>query len=158
MIYIGVLTVIDKDKKMNFENLKQYAMQEGMDRFVVGAVIEKDGKVLLLKRPMDDFMPGILEFPSGKVEMEETLLEALNREVEEETGLKIKEVTKYLNNFDYTSKSGKKTRQFNFSIKVEDGDISLTEHDSYEWVDKEEMKEVLDISNEVRKVVELHFS
>ncbi|RME79141.1 MAG: NUDIX domain-containing protein [Methanobacteriota archaeon] len=81
---------------------------------VVGALVVKRRKVLILKRKQsDDFLPGLWELPSGKVEDGEDLIEALNREVEEETSQRIKRVTDYAGHFDYLSKSGKKKRQFN---------------------------------------------
>lgn len=129
-------------------NLKQYqelieeAKKQGINRHVVGAVIMKDSKVLLLQRPKDDFMGGIFELPSGKVEDGEDLSAALHREVKEETGLNIKEIKKYLDNFDYESKSGKKTRQFSFAVTMEESfEIKLEEHDSYVWAGKEELQE-----------------
>ena len=59
-----------------YENIIKEAQQLGINRYVVGAVIVRNNNVLLLERPKDDFMGGIYEFPSGKVEDGETLDEA----------------------------------------------------------------------------------
>lgn len=107
---------------------------DSVAQLVVGAVICHDGDVLLLKRPADDFMPGIHELPSGKVEPGEALDAALIREVKEETGLDVADISAYLGHFDYTSGSGKKSRQFNFLVAVNAVEpITLTEHDGYRW-------------------------
>jgi 8-oxo-dGTP diphosphatase len=59
-------------------------------RIVVADVIVKDKSILLLKRRKDEeAFPGIWEFPSGKGEFGESSVEALIREVKEETGLSI---------------------------------------------------------------------
>jgi 8-oxo-dGTP diphosphatase len=110
------------------------AEDAGIDRLVVGAVIAGAGKVLLLLRREDDFMPGIFELPSGKVETGESLLEALAREVAEETGLVVTGVDAYLGAFDYTSGSGKATRQFNFTLTVAAlAPVVLSEHADHIW-------------------------
>lgn len=57
--------------------LTSAAETDGVQQLVVGAVIHDDGEVLLLRRPADDFMGGIFELPSGKVEPGETLDSAL---------------------------------------------------------------------------------
>ena len=51
---------------------------------VTAAVIEKDGKVLLAKRPPEGLLGGMWEFPGGKQESNETLPETLEREIKEE--------------------------------------------------------------------------
>jgi 8-oxo-dGTP diphosphatase len=117
-----------------FTQLADEARQEGVQRLIVGAVISSGRDVLLLKRPQDDFMGGIHELPSGNVEPGETLDTALRREVKEETGLDVKAITGYLGSFDYTSASGKKSRQFNFTTAVSATEpVRLQEHDDYMW-------------------------
>jgi ADP-ribose pyrophosphatase YjhB (NUDIX family) len=48
-------------------------------------VIVRNGEVLLLKRKE----PPVWEFPGGKIEREESLRDAIRREVAEEAGLKV---------------------------------------------------------------------
>lgn len=58
-------------------------------RVGVGAVVFKDGKVLLVKRGKSP-SKGMWAIPGGRVELGETLQHAAEREVLEETGLTIK--------------------------------------------------------------------
>lgn len=51
---------------------------------VVAAIIERDGKILLARRPESGDQPGLWEFPGGKVDAGETQPAALARELGEE--------------------------------------------------------------------------
>lgn len=140
------------------EQLSTEARRDGVQQSVVGAVVQHDGQVLLLQRPKDDFMGGIFELPSGKVEGDEALDAALIREVKEETGLDVAAIRDYLGSFDYTSGSGKESRQFNFAVDVSAPEpVELQEHDAYRWTSlteeppvTDEVKEVLSKYREVR--------
>ncbi|WP_433655346.1 NUDIX hydrolase [Nocardia sp. CA-128927] len=132
------------------ETLTSDAERDQVQQLVVGAVVAHDGKVLLLQRPADDFMGGIWELPSGKADPGEALDQALIREVKEETGLDIAGIRKYLGEFDYQSGSGKKSRQFNFTVDVIDPEpIELTEHNAYTWTCLTEDPPVTDAVKEV---------
>ncbi len=54
---------------------------------VVGALIEREGRILVCQRTAGQAHPGKWEFPGGKVESGETLQGALRRELEEELGI-----------------------------------------------------------------------
>jgi len=56
---------------------------------VAVGVVFRDGKVLIARRPDHVHQGGLLEFPGGKVEAGETVQQALVREIQEETGLRI---------------------------------------------------------------------
>lgn len=141
-----------------YAKLIQEAAADGIQQLVVGAVVHRDALVLILKRPETDFMGGIWELPSGKVEGHETLDQALTREVHEETGLTVADIRSYLGCFDYRSGSGKPSRQFNFAVDVIAPEpMKLTEHDAYAWTPvtpelpvTEAVKTVLDVWAEAR--------
>lgn len=56
---------------------------------IVVAVLEKEGRYLLGKRPAEGLLGGLWEFPGGKVEPGETHAQALARECKEELGVTV---------------------------------------------------------------------
>lgn len=129
------------------------ARRQGVQRFVAGAVIEHAGSVLLLQRQVGDFMGGLFELPSGHVEDGETLLDALHREVAEETGMTLNAAPAYVGSFDYTSGSGRLTRQFNYAVSVPDPTVLLSEeHVGYRWARPDDLAAIT-MSDETRTSV-----
>lgn len=55
----------------------------------VGVVRDKDGNILLTQRAKHAHQGGLWEFPGGKLETDETVLQALQRELHEEVGIKV---------------------------------------------------------------------
>jgi mutator protein MutT len=51
---------------------------------VVAAVIERDGRFLVTRRPAGVHLAGLWEFPGGKIDPDETHADALRRELREE--------------------------------------------------------------------------
>ena len=56
---------------------------------VTAAVVGRNGKVLLAKRPSKGLLGGMWEFPGGKIEKDETFEACLRREIREELGAEI---------------------------------------------------------------------
>jgi A/G-specific adenine glycosylase len=56
---------------------------------VTAAVLEQDGKVLIAQRPEQGLLGGLWEFPGGKLEDGEDLPDCLEREIQEELGVRI---------------------------------------------------------------------
>ena len=56
---------------------------------VTAAIIERDGAVLVARRPPGGRHPGSWEFPGGKVEPGESTRECLAREMKEEMGIAV---------------------------------------------------------------------
>jgi 8-oxo-dGTP diphosphatase len=54
---------------------------------VAAALVDAEGRILLQQRSLDRSMPGLWEFPGGKVEAGETPETALIRELREELGI-----------------------------------------------------------------------
>ena len=88
---------------MDFYNfLKKNAKKDKIDKIVVGAIItNENGEIFLAERKKDDFMGGMFEIPGGNAEKGENIYDTLVREIKEETNLNLKEVSKYINYFDY---------------------------------------------------------
>lgn len=120
---------------LQFRSAARDAMRRGSKRIVVAAVICDNARVLLVRRAANDFMAGLLELPSGEVQEQEDVVEALHREVHEETGLTIGHLIALLPSFDYYSRSGTLTRQINVAVRAKTTDqVVLAEHDSFRWV------------------------
>ena len=56
---------------------------------VVAAVIQREGRYLLCERPCSKRHGGLWEFPGGKLEPGEDILEAVTRELKEELGVAV---------------------------------------------------------------------
>lgn len=133
--------------------LLQNAAAQGIERIVVAAVIRDGDKALLLERSRDDYLGGLFELPSGVVETGETLDAALRREVAEETGFALIGIDCYLGCFDYRSRGGRWTRQFNFAVTVKETPVvTLSEHASFAWVGLDGLAEY-PVSPEVGEVL-----
>ena len=101
---------------------------------VVAAIIKKGNFYLVTQRNKDKYMGLKWEFPGGKVEANETLQEALTREIYEELNINI-------NVYEKIAEEKYKDSEINivlhyFLCSIKDGDISLNEHEAMEWVDK----------------------
>jgi 8-oxo-dGTP diphosphatase len=121
---------------------------EKMFHVGVKALIEdKDGKVLLLHSPgwAKNNTPPHWDIPGGRIQEGQSVTEALEREVEEETG-----VTKLESNKFFTAVIAKHEIPFEshvlglvlmvYKVQIpDDSKITLShEHTDYEWVDKKQ--------------------
>lgn len=107
---------------------------------VVAAIIKnEDGRILIARKKKGKSLEGYWEFPGGKVEKGEKLEESLVRELKEEMDIDIK-VNEY---FDENIHTYEKTtvRLIAFIAEIQKGKISLKDHDMYNWVDINELKD-----------------
>ena len=63
--------------------------QRPLTQVAVGVLFQLDGRFLLTTRPPGKAYAGHWEFPGGKIEADETLAQALTRELQEELGITI---------------------------------------------------------------------
>ena len=116
------------------------ASQDGITHISTGVALVKDGRILLVRRSIDDFLGGYYELPGGGVDDGETIEEAAMREAEEETGLIISKVIATFKGFDYTTDKKPRVRQINLLIEAEPGKVKLSaEHDDFLWAKKEDL-------------------
>lgn len=62
----------------------------------VGVLMKPDGAILLGQRPNGKPYAGYWEFPGGKIEQDETLFQALHRELVEEIGVSILDAEEFM--------------------------------------------------------------
>ncbi|MFG0217117.1 (deoxy)nucleoside triphosphate pyrophosphohydrolase [Brevibacillus porteri] len=105
---------------------------------VVGAVItNEEGKILCALRSQQMSLPGMWEFPGGKIEQGETQEETLVREIREELECDI-EVGEFITDdvYEYPTVA---VRLITYFAKVISGTPVPKEHEKLEWVGKEDL-------------------
>jgi 8-oxo-dGTP diphosphatase len=124
---------------------------------LVGGIISRDGKVLLLKRAMaKKFLAGYWDIPGGKVEFGEEPDVAIIREVEEETGLGVHMVEPY-NAWSCVLRIGKKSEhctEIDYILQIKGSrkiTLSPDEHSEYKWFGKDELPAKM--SKQLKKTV-----
>lgn len=112
--------------------------------FGVKALIIRDGKFLVMHN--NGVKDDLWELPGGRMEFGETAEEALERELMEETGLKVKPL-RLLDTWDLIRGNHHITGII-YLCSLEEGEVTLSdEHDAYKWIDanKESIDRVYDI-------------
>lgn len=107
---------------------------------VVAALMRRQGKVLVGKRPEGASLPGRWEFPGGKIELDESPEEALIRELREELGIEA-EVGPL--KFAATHTYGKTGILFLFyEVKYWKGQLKTQQHLDLQWVAPKDLLEL----------------
>jgi 8-oxo-dGTP diphosphatase len=120
-----------------------------VSRLVVGAVIVNDGRAFVHRRGYDRALfPGCWDIPGGHVGDAETPLEALRREVEEETGWRLRRVVAELGETEWVGDDGDARRELDYLVEV-DGDLGsprleTPKHVEFAWVGAAELDRLLE--------------
>src|SRR2546428_5165731 len=99
----------------------------------VSGVLLSDSAVLVEKRRAgDDADPGLILLPGGHVEVGESLKRALEREMQEELGIRVEKITPIRVRY-YTASNGERQRIHYFHVKDWKGKIRSNEAESVYW-------------------------
>ncbi|WP_404436940.1 (deoxy)nucleoside triphosphate pyrophosphohydrolase [Microbacterium aerolatum] len=107
---------------------------------VVGAVVVRDGTVLSAQRSQSMSLPGLWEFPGGKIEKGETPQEALAREMQEELLCDV-EIGAHVETTAHEYDFGIVTLT-TFYATLTNGEPQLTEHAEIRWIPAAELRTV----------------
>lgn len=100
---------------------------------VTAAILRKGNHVLIAQRPEKGLLAGLWEFPGGKVQGNETLSEALQREIREELAISI-QVGQSLGVYSHAYTHFRITLHA-FECLIKNGNSpQLLEHSAVEWV------------------------
>jgi len=116
---------------------------EPFQKVAVHAYIKRGSNFLVtLRSNMNDYKPGEWDFPGGTVEFSEEPIDALEREILEETQLEV-DIFKPIY---ICSQTQDKRHQFwiIYECEYKKGNIQLNpeEHSKYVWVDKNDAKKL----------------
>lgn len=108
---------------------------------VVNAIIQKDDKFLIVKRKSsENIHPGKWSFPGGIVEKDESLEDALKREIKEEVNLTIKKIIKKVSSYSYKRPDKNTTQGQCFLVEVTDYNVKINEDlEDFKWITVEEL-------------------
>lgn len=123
----------------------------------VAAIIKKDNKYLLSQRSLkDEQAPGVWTFPGGKVEInsmereENTIEDALKREVMEETGVEIEDKIKYLHSDGFVRVSGDHVIGIYFLVNYKSGTPRpLEDQEQVKWLTLKEIEKIVTEQNSI---------
>ncbi|MBI5229142.1 NUDIX domain-containing protein [Candidatus Micrarchaeota archaeon] len=111
---------------------------------IAQGLIERDGRYLVIKRAGHEIAyPGKWEFPGGKVEVGERILDSLKKEIKEETGLEMMdECISLLDDFEFTRPDGFHVIGLTFLCKWKNCEVKLSgDHTDFKWIRPEEARE-----------------
>ena len=121
---------------------------------VVAAIIRRTGKILITQRFDNVHLPGMWEFPGGKVEAGETLEVALQREILEELGIKIRVEDDFFRiDHDYPTKS---IRLHFFNCTILEGEPQPLEVADLRWVEPEQLDDFQFPPADAELIAKLH--
>lgn len=122
----------DKHNRIyRFESIPMKAAQQGDTARSVKAIIEKDGKVLVLKDARSDWW----DLPGGHVRDGEQWRDALKREVKEETGMDIVGVAKSTVASEDMILGRERTHVAFYDVSADGGIELSSEHSDFKWAD-----------------------
>lgn len=104
---------------------------------VVAAIIVHQGNVLCAKRPPNNVLGDLWEFPGGKVEPGETLEAALHREIKEELGISIRIIESLLSLVHQYDTH--EVEVHTYLCDWIDGDLTLHVHTQSKWLNVSEL-------------------
>lgn len=102
-------------------------------RVAAGLIFDRRGRILLGQRPDGKAWPGWWEFPGGKIESGETVIDALTRELDEELGIQINTAYPWVT---YIHEYPKNTVELNFcQVYSWQNEPFGREQQALDWVD-----------------------
>lgn len=104
---------------------------------VTGAIIRRDGKLLIAQRAEGDECPLMWEFPGGKIEEGETSEECIIREIKEELNLDIRPLKVFMRIVYHLNE--KRIPITFFDAEITGGEMRLNVHNDVRWIGAEEI-------------------
>jgi 8-oxo-dGTP diphosphatase len=117
-------------------------------RCAAAFILDDDGRIFVQRRAADrPLFPGAWDIVGGHLEAGETALDALRREIFEETGWRLTHVLAELPPVRYTGDDGRVRVEEDFLVRVEGNlrrpRLSASEHTEYRWITRDDLDPLL---------------
>lgn len=149
MSEIGPVPAVRRWIVLELDRLQRHADRTGRRCVVGGVVADAQQQVLMLRRsPHARLFPGAWDIVGGHVEPGESLLDALAREITEETGWSLAGVDRMLRVFDWKGADGVERLEVDLLVSVH-GDLAQPriEQDAFseaQWYDRSALRVLSD--------------
>ncbi len=137
-----------------------YGIQMTTQQIGVKAIIEEEGEILLLKRSEKyEHLKNHWDIPGGRIKFGEEPEEGLKREIEEETGLELKEIKQILDACTVFRNEEEHIVRITYLCAVKDSKHTKISHEHVhmEWVPKEKLRELQIEDKLLKKIIEKYF-
>lgn len=125
----------------NYKQNLQEAVDLNYQIGICAKILNEETKILLISRSQNDNYGGVWELPGGGVEENEDIIDALIREIKEETGLDvIMDTINFIDYFEFHNiENNKHKRKFCFEVKTT-GELTISdEHAESRWFSNDEI-------------------
>lgn len=127
----------ENNRFINLESISRHAQMIPTVRVAIIMLRNARGEFLMGKRPEGYYMPGVWEFPGGKIELGETPEEAGHREIHEELGIHV-ESSQDVGILNYCFVGNKLEGHLRLCSQWT-GDPKAFHHEELQWVPPEEL-------------------
>jgi len=139
------------NKKLDRDRTQRRTIED----LVAGILIKRREFLVEKRRDDKDVDPGYIEIPGGHVEKDETLEDALRREMKEELGINV-EKAKLVQRSLYTSTNGERGRIHYFHVEKWNGRIVSNEAERVYWESEVSNLSISSDRRAVRRILGLH--
>lgn len=131
--YHDRLPYSQEDGLVSLTSISDFGRSQATTRVAIVILQNEKGEVLLGLRPQGNYLPGLWEFPGGKIEVGETPLDAARREIEEELGVAIEHCDS-LGTLNYSFLTNRLEGHV-FLTRIWQGTPVALHHDKILWLD-----------------------
>jgi 8-oxo-dGTP pyrophosphatase MutT (NUDIX family) len=121
-------------------------------RCAAALILDESGRLFVQRRSPDrTLFPNTWDIVGGHLESGESTMDALRREITEETGWRLREILAELDPVTYTGDDGLTRTEEDFIVRV-DGDLSAPrlepgKHTEFRWIGASDVPDLFDAAN-----------
>lgn len=134
----------DNNKKEQWLNFFERLDEQGIKKVSLGAIIERNGKFLLLNVKRSNPDEQFLDLPRSikEINKDDDPFGALNKGLKQQAGLKLKKFVISLGRTGYINDLGESMVQINYLVKSSSGEVKIDKdvYNNYYWISPDDVE------------------